>query len=294
MSERPPLVTAARLDDLANRAWPALETRRIGGWLLRASHGVTRRANSVLPVDDVDDLARAIDEVEDEYRMRGIRPTFQISPASQPRSLVTQLARRGYSEEAETLVLVATTGQVIDACGREGAAFDGFAGEAASSHAVSVRHEPSERWVSLMWDVDGRGGPAELDVMRRILHRSNSRYAELSPEPGAEPGPGPEPGAESGPGPDRDPGTAVAVGRLALVDDWGGLFTIATHPGHRRRGHARRVIGALAREAERSGAECLWLQVLADNVDAVRLYRSVGFEPISGYTFWVAPPERRI
>jgi N-acetylglutamate synthase len=267
MTERAPLVTAARLDDLANRAWPALETWRVGGWLVRASHGVTRRANSVLPMDDVDDLARAIDEVEEAYLSRGLRPTFQISPASQPRSLVSHLARRGYHEEAETLILVAPTEHVIEACGR---------GEHPASR-VSVHEQPSDEWMSLWWDVDGRGGDTELDVARKILLGSTSRYAQATPGLSI---------ADPAGGGAVEP---CAVGRLALVDDWGGLFGIATSPRHRRRGHARRVVGALAREAARAGAACLWLQVLADNENAIGLYRRLGFVPISGYTYWLAP-----
>lgn len=267
MTERAPLVTAARLDDLANRAWPALETRRIGGWLFRAAGGVTRRANSVLPVDDVDELAAAIDEVEAEYRARQLRPAFQISPASHPRNLVAHLARRGYEETGETLILVATTERVLEACGTG----------AHPVARVSVHDRPSDEWLGLWWETDGRGDAAELEVARRILQGSTARYAQSTPDLSSV----------------AAPESTVAVGRLALVDDWGGLYAIATHPHHRRRGHARRVIGALAREASTAGAACLWLQVASDNQSAISLYRGLGFEPISGYAYWIAPLDRR-
>lgn len=38
------------LDQICNATWPALETKEVDGWLLRAANGVTNRANSVLPL----------------------------------------------------------------------------------------------------------------------------------------------------------------------------------------------------------------------------------------------------
>ncbi len=42
------------LELLGHHAWVAEEKMRLGGWLLRADHGVTRRANSVLPLKSPD------------------------------------------------------------------------------------------------------------------------------------------------------------------------------------------------------------------------------------------------
>ena len=36
-----------RLEELAFRSWPALETRDIAGWRLRFAGGYTKRANSI-------------------------------------------------------------------------------------------------------------------------------------------------------------------------------------------------------------------------------------------------------
>jgi ribosomal protein S18 acetylase RimI-like enzyme len=259
MVENAPVVSASLLDDLANRGWPALETCAVEGWLLRAAHGVTRRANSVLPCGEVDDLNAAIDAVEAEYRARGIRPAFQLSPASRPRGLAARLELRGYTEEADTLVMVASTERVISS---------------ASAHAkpeqtaVLLAAEPSTDWLDLWWSVDGRGGDAECEVARRILTGGAALYASSHNETGP-----------------------VAVGRLALVNGWGGLYSLATRPDSRRRGHARHLIGTLALQALRSGAKHLWLQVVAENEKAVALYRHLGFEVASGYSYWVAPHE---
>jgi N-acetylglutamate synthase len=286
MPERAPMVTAARIDELANRGWPAIESHAIEGWLVRASHGVTRRANSVLPFGHVDDMNRAIDEVEKAYRAREIRPAFQLSPASRPQGLAARLECRGYTEEGETLVLIAPTERVIRAAGEHANAHAAnaqpagehtnpqAAGEHRNAHhsqplsaaSVAVHPEPGEDWLSLWWDVDGRGGHDKRAVARRILIGTPALYASV-----------------------RHEDSVLAVGRLALVDDWGGLYAIATRPEHRRLGHARRVVATLANHALLAGAACLWLQVLAANEAALALYLSLGFEPVSGYAYWVAP-----
>ncbi|OBB22286.1 GCN5 family acetyltransferase [Mycolicibacterium peregrinum] len=59
------------LEHAAALAWPGVEQQWSGGWLLRAGHGVTSRANSAIPLDmsaQIADLAA----VRDWYRERGL------------------------------------------------------------------------------------------------------------------------------------------------------------------------------------------------------------------------------
>ena len=63
------------LERVAADAWPALEEVEVDGWRLRASAGVTRRANSALPLSD----ALPVDEVVAFYRSRAMAPVVQVS-----------------------------------------------------------------------------------------------------------------------------------------------------------------------------------------------------------------------
>lgn len=260
MPESPSAKTAAQLDDLAHRGWPALETLSIGEWVVRWGGGVTKRANSVLPRGDVDDLDHAIDLVETAYRARGLPPAFQLSPASRPANLAGRLDARGYLEDAHTLIQVADVGRVIEqseAAPRED-----------DTAVVALAGAPNPDWMALWWSIDGRGGDAEREIARQILTGATALYASL-----------------------HDSSGVVAAARLAFVDDWAGLYAVATRPDARHRGHARRLIGALAREAQQRGVTRMWLQVLADNVAAIALYRELGFETVSGYSYWTAPAD---
>jgi N-acetylglutamate synthase len=99
------------VEELAARAWPAAETLRVDGWLLRHTPTLTRRrSNSALPLAaDHGDPAL----VEDFYARRGARALVQVSPAEERTGLDADLARRGWAREGATDVLVADTGAVL-------------------------------------------------------------------------------------------------------------------------------------------------------------------------------------
>ncbi|AZZ56698.1 GNAT family N-acetyltransferase [Rathayibacter iranicus] len=241
------------LDRLAAEAWPPLVRRTLGAWELRASAGVTKRANSVLASGDVADQAAAIDEAEAFAREHRIPPLLQLGPPS-PAGLPELLSARGYTPTDRTLVLTGSVSEALAALP-----------EAASVHLAPT---PGEGWLALWWSVDGRGGAAERAVAERILTGCPAVYALAVDEDGP-----------------------AATGRLAFVraldgELWCGLFGLATRPDCRRRGHASVVIRALLEEASRRGIERFWLQVLAANAGARRLYAALGCRESSWYEYW--------
>jgi N-acetylglutamate synthase len=99
------------VEELAARGWPAAETLRADGWLLRHTPSLTRRrSNSALPVGDAHGDPAL---VEDFYARCGSRALVQVSPAEARTSLDRELARRGWSSEGPTDVLVADTHAVL-------------------------------------------------------------------------------------------------------------------------------------------------------------------------------------
>ena len=65
------------LEQAAALAWPGVEQQWLDGWLLRAGHGVTSRANSAVPLDVSADL-RALPGIVDWYRGRGLAPWLAL------------------------------------------------------------------------------------------------------------------------------------------------------------------------------------------------------------------------
>jgi len=58
------------------------------------------------------------------------------------------------------------------------------------------------------------------------------------------------------------------------------ILNLATHPEHRRRGHATRLLSRVIERADRERARVLTLEVRRSNVTAQTLYRRFGFRAI--------------
>lgn len=58
------------------------------------------------------------------------------------------------------------------------------------------------------------------------------------------------------------------------------VLTLAVAPEGRRRGTGRALLQAAAAEADRAGAEAMFLEVAADNAPALALYAGAGFREV--------------
>jgi ribosomal protein S18 acetylase RimI-like enzyme len=245
------VIAAARIDSLMNQGWPAAHSTELDGWLVRHNAGVTLRANSVLPASAPFDLDRALDYVENLYAGHDIAPSFQVGPAAQPGDLDDRLAARGYQVRNPTLVMCAEVADVL-------------ANLTEPASPVNISAAPNDSWMDFWWSVDGRGGSAAQAPARQILNRARALYAVI---PSGEP--------------------VKAIGRLALVDDWAGLYCLAVDPAHRRQGLAQAVIHGLLQEATTLGVTRVWLQVVEENAPARALYDRLGFQTASRYHYRV-------
>ena len=94
------------IERLHVRAWPALETADVHGWLWRYSGGGSQRANSVSTVSfRGDDPVAALDEVEARYRARGAMPRFHTYDLTAPSGLTDLLQARGYVAGETTITM---------------------------------------------------------------------------------------------------------------------------------------------------------------------------------------------
>ena len=65
-----------------------------------------------------------------------------------------------------------------------------------------------------------------------------------------------------------------------LVRDEVHLLNVATHPDHRRRGHARRLMRHMVEFARRHQCRFITLEVRRSNAAAIHLYQSFGFQSV--------------
>jgi ribosomal protein S18 acetylase RimI-like enzyme len=228
----------SRLEELAFRGWPALESRDIAGWRLRFADGYSKRANSInaLRPDAATDRA-TIQELEAVYRARRQPPVWRLSPLAPP-SIADVLAAPFYRTIERSL---------MQACPlRRGFAVD---------PDVQIHPQPTPAWLEA-FSAHSPVQPHHRDAMRRLL-------AAIAPPVGfafVE--------AEGRP-------MAMAIG--VVQGDHMGLFDVLVMPHARRRGLARRVTESLYAWAGRHGARFAYLQVVATNQAALALYAAQGF-----------------
>jgi N-acetylglutamate synthase len=66
------------LEHAAALAWPGVQQHWLDGWLLRAGHGHTHRANSAVPLD-ISAAATAVPKIVDWYARRGLTPWLAVA-----------------------------------------------------------------------------------------------------------------------------------------------------------------------------------------------------------------------
>jgi ribosomal protein S18 acetylase RimI-like enzyme len=68
------------------------------------------------------------------------------------------------------------------------------------------------------------------------------------------------------------------------------IANVAVDPAYRRRGIARALTNTALEYVQKRGVDSVWLHVREENVAALELYRSLGFEERTRRTTWVSTP----
>ena len=236
------------LELLGHNAWFAAERMRLGGWLLRANHGVTRRANSVLPLGPPGlNLSTAIEFAIEFYTSRAIIPRFQVSEASLPTELDTTLSDRGFAEVFHVEVWTAEISNLL---------------ELQPSCNTENLDDLSEEWIDTYLQASGHD-PSTMSVRKGILERTDQPRVFVQA---------------------NVTDSVDAVGFGVVEGNWLGVFNIGTHPEKRKTGAAISVNHALGIWGSKIGAARVYLQVETNNRIAKTLYEKLGFA--HAYTYW--------
>lgn len=231
------------LEAAAARGWQPLDSRWMGGWLLRAADGFTRRANSCLPLNLPDrSLSDAVDAVEGWYDQRGLRPAFQV-PEPMSAEIAPELDRRGWSSDHPGLVLTASV-------------------EAARSARrpqlpdVRIDTRPDPAWIK---SYNYRGGQLPQHAVALLTNAETVGFGAIDLA-----------------------GRRVAIARGVVTDSpagrrWLGITAVEVAPDSRRRGLGSHLVASLAGWADQNGATDVYMHVPTENLGALATYQQVGF-----------------
>ncbi len=236
------------LEQVASNAWVAEEVERLGGWLLRANGGVTRRANSVLPIGPPPPpLEDSIEKSISFYRERGLKPRFQMTETSKPIELDRDLSERGFEVGLQVEVHTAAINHLI---------------QKDTTIDVMISNDVSDGWMSVYSEASGYDS-STMETRKNLMKRTTLPKAFALAKI------------------DRE---LAGVGFGVVEGKWLGLFNIASHPSFRGRGVALSVNTALAKWGHQMGARSAYLQVESENIPAQKLYNKLGFQQL--YTYW--------
>lgn len=238
-----------RVEAACLNAWPSSRQIILDGWLLRASGGPTRRLNSANPLHrDAAASEPLIEAVEAFYQSLGRTPIFRVPDISPP--IDALLAERGYAADAHTRTLWADMADLPT--------------QPNEGKETALIPHPDARWLSARDRLSGNDDAARLayrETVAAILLPCGFAMACQA-------------------------GDIKAVAYGALQGDLLIVESVVSDPAVRRQGFARQCLLSLFGWARAQGARAAALQVMADNVPALALYRGLGFtRDLYGYHY---------
>ncbi|MCD1257355.1 GNAT family N-acetyltransferase [Paenibacillus athensensis] len=245
-----------KIDHLALRLWPAEETEPLGSWLLRASRGISQRANSVFTGPDYPSEPDWLARIERFYAARGLPAIFQLG-GDAPEQLDRILEQMGYVKEIPCLILIADSSPAVrlaDAAWRS---------RPRPSVEVCFSPEANPAWIDALLRLDGFPRESE-SFYRGIAERMSAPKTFVTLLEDDEP---------------------VGLGTAVADEGWAGFVNLVIREDRRGCGLGHLLVRSLAEWSAAHGASHLYLQVVANNDSAIGLYGKSGFKPLCGYHY---------
>jgi ribosomal protein S18 acetylase RimI-like enzyme len=241
------------LQEISCNAWPAVKNHILNGWIVRLAEGITRRANSVLPLCYYgNDALKDIKQVEQLYKQWNLPSVFQIPDYCEPQKLLSILEERGYVKEAESLVMLCSANEISNI---------------SQNEVFSYSHEEqeSDEWFNALQQFNS-ASDNRIKGVRKIISRikqpKNFFYAKKNE-------------------------TIVGVALAIIERSHLGIYNMTTNPELRRQGIARSIIFEMKKWCQEKDIENIYLQVQGDNLGAIKLYKSVNLTETFRYRYLI-------
>ncbi len=236
-----------RIEEASLNSWPAHQQILFDGWLLRSSKGYTKRANSITPLyPSFLPVEEKIPYCENLYWTQNQPSIFRLPSFLPTTSILDQtLANQQYQYLDQTLVLTRELSSL------------------SPQIALSLNTLSRSAWLELFCQFNPLA-PLQQQLHSELLERiliSRPVFAFLQLQ-----------------------GIPVACGLGVLEGSLFGLFDILVNPSERNKGYGTQLIANMLAWSVQHNARYAYLQVVATNYPARRLYDKLGFTEL--YSYW--------
>ncbi|WP_261300994.1 GNAT family N-acetyltransferase [Paenibacillus andongensis] len=243
------------IDKVASNTWPAETCTSLDNWLLRASRGVTKRANSVLAIGEYPDDPNWLAKIEQFYQKLGLPAIFQISDAS-PEGLDEFLETKGYVIDTPCLMMTATSQQVCDNANNK-------IMQKNSSVQIEWAEAADAPWLDAFLKLEQFPEERETfyyGLFERMPTSKGFLKLKLNDQ-------------------------IIALGTAIVENEWAGFVNVVIHEDYRGKGLGYVLMHALTEWSMDHGATKQYLQVITSNKPAVTLYEKLGYQASYGYHY---------
>ena len=224
-------------------SWPALEQIDREGWILRFAKGYAKRANSVSV------LSTGTENV--------VQNVIQCEEAYNSRNLPCIFRLLSFNDNFHIETILDQRGYIPG--DHSLVLIQDIYNKTFSFPAL--RFLTSGEWLPIyccLNEKDLSGYNTHMEMISRIKHQTLFAVSQKE---------------------HKDVSCALGV----LCDGNFGLFDMVTHPYYRNQGYGAELITGMLSWAKQQGATTAYLQVVSDNMPAVRLYSKLGYKP--GYEY---------
>ncbi len=238
------MISPTNIEWATYASWPAFEQIDYQGWILRFADGYTKRANSVNAIVPINKTLPEAVAYCDSFYK-----TRQQRTIFRLLSFVDDPTRDLYLADAGYLFIDPSLVlyQALDH-------FVNSTGDAISMDRAS--------WLKVYNEISGTD-PSKQAGHAKILHLVPDKSLFIVLE---------------------NKGKAVACGLGVIHESYFGIFDIVTRKEDRQQGHGTQLVTAMLAWAYRNGGRHAYVQVMAHNAPAVRLYENLGYRRL--YHYW--------
>lgn len=227
------------------------EVMQQGAWLLPFDSSTVGRAKSAVPLRHNAIAAQDNEVVIRSYESKQLPPQFRLAEVPGLMPIQKALQEQGYRATMPTWVQIANTRDLL---------------ALTLMAPAAVQTQASDEWARVY---TAEGFDAEDGANRvRLMTRSKTMvYAHVC-----------------------ENGVSLAAGTMSISHGWASIHGMRTRASAQGRGLAKRILVGLAQTAIARGCERVFLQVGADNAQAIGLYAQAQFSNAWLYQYWAHRP----